>query len=182
MERMIKQFYDVDHRLFRNVNQYFQQKYWNFFFRNITHCGGATFTISTVLLLLIIGTAEIKTVALASAISLTISHIPVAILKKMYPRRRPYLVLDQIYVTDRPLKDHSFPSGHTTAIFSIVIPFALYDPIFAVMFVPLALLVGISRMYLGLHYPSDVAVGMLLGSSTGLLSLRMVEIFLSNIF
>ena len=182
MERMIKQFYDVDHRLFRNVNQYFQQKYWNFFFRNITHCGGATFTISTVILLLIFGTPEIKTIALASAISLTISHIPVAILKKMYPRRRPYLVLDEIYVTDRPLKDHSFPSGHTTAIFSIVIPFALYNPIFAVIFLPLAVLVGISRMYLGLHYPSDVIVGILLGSTTGILSLKFVEHYFLHLF
>lgn len=182
MERMIKQFYDVDCRLFRNVNQYFEQKYWNIFFRNITHCGGATFTISTVMLLLIYGTPEIKTIALASAISLTISHIPVAILKKMYPRRRPYLVLDEIYVTDRPLKDHSFPSGHTTAIFSIVIPFALYNPIFASIFLPLAVLVGISRMYLGLHYPSDVLVGMVLGSTTGLIAINIVQTYFIHIF
>ena len=82
MERMLKQFYDVDCRLFRNVNQFYERRFWNFFFRNITHLGGTTFTISTVLILLIFGTPEIKTIALASAISLAVSHIPVLVLKK----------------------------------------------------------------------------------------------------
>ena len=100
----------------------------------------------------------------------------------MYPRRRPYLVLDEIYVTDRPLKDHSFPSGHTTAIFSVVTPFALYDPMFAVILLPLAIFVGISRTYLGLHYPSDVIVGMLLGSTTGLFAIKIVEELLIGVF
>lgn len=175
MEKMLKQFYAADCRVFRNVNQFFGQKYLNVFFRNITHCGGATFTISAVVLLLIFGSTPIRLVALASAISLTVSHIPVAILKKMYPRRRPYLVLDEIYVTDKPLKDHSFPSGHTTAIFSIIVPFAIYDPIFATVLLPLAISVGISRMYLGLHFPSDVLAGMILGSTTGMFALRLVE-------
>lgn len=174
MEKMLKQFTEADQKLFRNVNQLFERKYLNVFFRNITHCGGATFTISSLLLLIIFTSGPIRFVALASAISLAVSHMPVAVLKKMYPRKRPYLVLDEINVTDKPLKDHSFPSGHTTAIFSVVVPFILYDPFLAIVLVPLAVSVGVSRMYLGLHYPSDVLAGIALGNATGILAYQLV--------
>lgn len=90
MEKMLKQFNEVDQKLFRNINQLFDRKYLNVFFRNITHCGGATFTITSMLLLLIFAPSPTRFVALASAISLAVSHIPVAILKKLYPRKRPY--------------------------------------------------------------------------------------------
>lgn len=174
MERMMKQFQAVDLKLFRNVNQYFERKYLNVFFRNITHFGGTTFIISSLILLMVFGTPLVRVLTLASALSLLVSHIPVLILKKVYPRKRPYVVLDKIYVTDEPLKDHSFPSGHTTAIFSTVVPFMMYDVHLAVVLLPLALSVGISRMYLGLHYPSDVLAGIVLGHTTGILAYYVV--------
>jgi undecaprenyl-diphosphatase len=43
----------------------------------------------------------------------------------------------------------------------------LYFPALAVLFLPLAIFVGISRIFLGLHYPSDVLIGSLLGMVTG---------------
>jgi undecaprenyl-diphosphatase len=65
------------------------------------------------------------------------------------------------------LKDHSFPSGHTTAVFSVIVPFLLQTPSLAAVLIPLGLSVGISRIYLGLHYPSDVIAGGILGGSFG---------------
>ncbi|MBO1003721.1 phosphatase PAP2 family protein [Pseudogracilibacillus auburnensis] len=182
MERIKKSFYEMECQLFRNVNQYFDRKYWNTFFRTITHCGGATFTISTLLLMMVFGTQAVQLTAFAGAISLAVSHIPVAALKKMYPRRRPYLVLEKINVTDNPLKDHSFPSGHTTAIFSVIVPFGLFMPAFMIVLMPLGFTVGISRMYLGLHYPSDVLAGIVLGSSMGLFSFLMMKQFFPYVF
>lgn len=172
---MFKQFYTLECQLFRNVNRYFEWKRLNTFFRTFTHCGGARFTISVVLFIFLIGSQTVQFTAIAAAISLAASHLPVAILKKMYPRRRPYLVLDKIKVTESPLVDHSFPSGHTTAIFSILVPFIIIKPVLGFVLIPLGLLVGVSRIYLGLHYPSDVLAGMLLGSSAGLLSFLLVK-------
>jgi undecaprenyl-diphosphatase len=164
--------YEMECKFFRVINQNFKRKYLNQFFHGITHLGGATFTITATLLILFFSTGQLKMTALASAISLTISHLPVAIMKKLYPRKRPYLVLDEIFVTDKPLKDHSFPSGHTTAIFAFIMPFILYSPLnsISILLLFLAITVGLSRMVLGLHYPSDVIVGCVLGSLAGLLA------------
>jgi undecaprenyl-diphosphatase len=65
----------------------------------------------------------------------------------------------------------SFPSGHTTAAFSLAVTSALVTQgnIASSVYLILALLVAISRVYLGVHYPSDVIVGGIIGSSYAVL-------------
>ncbi|WP_368655201.1 phosphatase PAP2 family protein [Ornithinibacillus sp. 4-3] len=174
--------YEIDCRIFRSINKHHHHKILNKFFRTITHLGGPVFTITFVCMLFFFTNGTLKMTALASAISLTISHLPVAVTKKLYPRQRPYLVLTQINVLANPLKDHSFPSGHTTAIFSIVTPFILSFPTWAALFIIIGLLVGISRIFLGLHYPSDVMVGIILGSGSGIISYAIVQSWLVDFF
>ncbi len=97
--------------------------------------------------------------------ALAVSHLPVAVAKKLYPRMRPYLALPGTNTFRNPLKDHSFPSGHTTAIFASTVPYMVAFPTLTVILLPLACIVGFSRIYLGLHYPSDVFAGLVIGSS-----------------
>ncbi|PLR85571.1 phosphatase PAP2 family protein [Bacillus canaveralius] len=165
MMSLLRACYDFECRIFQEVNRYFDNKYLNLFFRTITQIGGAAFTIGTVLIMIIFSTSQTRITAIASALALLFSHIPVSIVKKLYPRKRPYLMLEKTKFPANPLEDHSFPSGHTTAIFSVIMPFVIHIPILAFALIPLGLCVGISRIYLGLHYPSDVISGMILGSS-----------------
>ena len=167
MMRLLLSFYAFECRLFEKVNRHFEKKLLNFFFRHITNFGGATFTIIAVLLLMFLSADRVRITAMSSALALGLSHIPVHIVKKMFPRKRPYMTLEKTNVHDNPLQDHSFPSGHTTAICSVIIPFIIFIPTLSFILIPLGVCVGISRIYLGLHYPSDVLAGAILGSCMG---------------
>jgi undecaprenyl-diphosphatase len=167
MTRLISACYQFECRLFQEVNRHFDKKVLNLFFRTITNLGGAAFTIVATILLILVSSEQSKWTAVSSALALLVSHIPVQIVKKLFPRKRPYLTLEKTKYPLNPLKDHSFPSGHTTAIFSVIIPYVLFIPYLSFVLIPLGLCIGLSRIYLGLHYPSDVIAGGLLGTIAG---------------
>ncbi|WP_274363387.1 phosphatase PAP2 family protein [Paenibacillus thermotolerans] len=155
-----------DQRVFLLFNHKINHAVLGFFLARLTHLGGATATIAASLCIWWFAPLPWSKIGLQAVVALALSHIPVAVMKKLYPRLRPYLVLPETITCDKPLKDHSFPSGHTTAIFSVVSPFVVAAPVLGFVLVPLAMIVGISRMYLGLHYPSDVAAGCVVGCLT----------------
>lgn len=88
-------------------------------------------------------------------------------LKRRIGRSRPYVDCPGIRLGARALDQFSFPSGHTlhATTFSMLLINAY--PESAVVLAPLALLIAWSRVALGLHYPSDVAAGALIGALTG---------------
>ncbi|MFC5648278.1 phosphatase PAP2 family protein [Paenibacillus solisilvae] len=136
----------------------------------ITHTGGATFTLVSALLCALLAPGPWRTAGLQCAAGVAISHIPVAIVKRKFSRLRPYQAMPYLNTCRKPLHDSSFPSGHTTAIFAWLTPWLLADLSLLPLLLPIALVLGISvawsRMYLGLHYPSDVAAGSVLGLLT----------------
>ncbi|WP_096187095.1 phosphatase PAP2 family protein [Evansella halocellulosilytica] len=152
-----------DDRFFLMVNQQMKCKVLDFVLPRITHVGGALFTLSSLFILIVLFPNDVRYWALQGLASLTISHVIVHIIKKAYCRPRPYAKLSNVHLCSNPLKDYSFPSGHTTAITSIAIIFSYYLPLLALFLLPIAALVGISRMYLGLHYPTDCIIGAMLG-------------------
>ncbi|KSU83585.1 phosphatase PAP2 family protein [Fictibacillus enclensis] len=178
MARVTGWIYEKECRLFKWVNSRLQHRLLDKYFNAITHFGGATATIITTLLVLLFAPDNARIFAAAGFLSLVLSHIPVAISKKCYPRKRPYLMIPGTKTFSHPLKDHSFPSGHTTAVFSVIIPLSLIHPGLLWILVPLGFSVGISRMYLGLHYPTDVLAGMMLGISSGIFSVFLVNSYL----
>lgn len=130
-----------------------------------TFLGGAAFTIGLSLILIIFGQGDLRMAAVNGAISLILSFIIGYILKKVLGRPRPYKVIPDIYINDKMWRDYSFPSGHTAAGFSLAISYTLVYPAYASLLLIGAVLVGLSRIYLGHHYPTDVLAGAALGSS-----------------
>lgn len=174
MSRVVHWLQHHETRVFRFVNQRIQHSFLDLLFSRITHLGGATATIAVSLCLSFFGQGIWRIAGIQSLIALTVSHLPVAIIKRKYPRLRPYLVLPQTNIGRNPLTDHSFPSGHTTAIFSVIIPFVISMPMLGLLLLPIAFLVGISRVYLGLHFPSDTLVGCLIGTLSAVSTVAIV--------
>jgi undecaprenyl-diphosphatase len=85
-------------------------------------------------------------------------------LKSKTSRPRPFAVENAVRAGADPLDPFSFPSGHTLhAVAFSVVAIAFY-PVLAWLLAPFTLLVAISRVVLGLHYPSDVLAGAALGA------------------
>lgn len=127
------------------------------FWMTITHLGGARASIGACVVTLAIPTVTVRIVWHALLL-LGLSHVVVQIVKRFAVRERPSIALSinaMIAIPDR----FSFPSGHACAAMSIAIAFAWAFPLMAVPLLLTALLVGCSRVTLGVHYPGDVAVG-----------------------
>ena len=79
---------------------------------------------------------------------------------------------DRIRASVAPLDEYSFPSGHTLHAVSFSIVAICAYPILAWLVIPFTVLVALSRVVLGLHYPSDVLAGALLGRGLATLVLQ----------
>ncbi len=86
-------------------------------------------------------------------------------LKNNTTRPRPYQVHQVIVLGERPLDHFSFPSGHTLHAVMVTITLGYIQPLLLILMLPFTILVALSRMVLGLHYPSDVIVGAIIGAS-----------------
>jgi undecaprenyl-diphosphatase len=89
------------------------------------------------------------------------------LLKNLVKRDRPCEALANVRKRISPSDRFSFPSGHTAAAFVMVTIVAHFFPMLILPAVCWALLVGLSRVYLGVHYPTDILAGMVLGMVCG---------------
>jgi undecaprenyl-diphosphatase len=95
----------------------------------------------------------------------TVGVIIYKLLKNNLVRQRPCIHHAAIQQGTAMLDLYSFPSGHTLHAFSFGIIAVHAFPQLGILIIPFMLLIAASRVVLGLHYPSDVIVGALLGTS-----------------
>ncbi len=93
------------------------------------------------------------------------------LLKNVIKRDRPAMKIDFYEAWITPSDQFSFPSGHTAAAFLFACLFAHLYPLVAIPVYLWASLVGASRVLLGVHYPSDIAAGALLGTGCAFLGI-----------
>ncbi len=107
----------------------------------------------------------------ALVLSCAVSALPVSLLKIAVDRARPPSHFREqgvtIHVSGGEPGDASFPSGHTQTAFATATFLALLYPPLSVPLMSAALLTGLSRIALGVHFPADVLVGAMIGMAGG---------------
>jgi len=118
------------------------------------------------------GASAIKP-ALVMALTGTVGVVLYKLLKRVFVRERPFITHSSIALAGAPLDRYSFPSGHTLHAVSFAWQACAHFPELAWVLVPLAAMIAASRVVLGLHYPTDVLVGALIGASLAELGLSL---------
>ncbi|KNZ69669.1 phosphoesterase PA-phosphatase-like protein [Thermincola ferriacetica] len=158
----------LDNWIFRNINNYLKNPVLDGVMSFFTILGGTT--ISILLCISLVVFSQGNSVGKESVYSLTVGHFMVQLFKRFVSRPRPYLVLPGVKLRRGfILKDYSFPSGHTAASFSIFTVISIHYPFIAPVLLTVAVLIGVSRIYLGQHYPTDVIAGAVLGIGSAVL-------------
>lgn len=156
---------------FQSLRQDWMTPFWKF----ITFLGNAGwFWIALALLLVCFDrTRRAGTSALlALALGALMTNV---LIKPAFARIRPYEVVDGLILLIEKQKDFSFPSGHSCASFAAAVALWRHLPRRAfISLLSLAALIAISRLYVGVHYPSDVLGGILIGILAGRIAGRIL--------
>lgn len=115
--------------------------------------------------LLLVLVKRTRPIGATAGASLAINALLVNVfLKNIVARTRPYEVIDGLTRLVGEQSDFSFPSGHTSSAFSVaVVMFMLMPKKYGVPALIVATLIAYSRLYVGVHYPSDVIGGLIVG-------------------
>lgn len=112
------------------------------------------------------------TMAMALIFCLLIGNLT---LKPLIARPRPYSYFPEMTLLVAPLADFSFPSGHTFASFAAATGLFLHYKKAGIAAYVLAAVIAFTRLYLYVHFPSDVIAGIILGILSGYISFRLVS-------
>ncbi|HHY47308.1 MAG TPA: phosphatase PAP2 family protein [Firmicutes bacterium] len=142
----------IDFRLLTALHTYAHYRFLDVVMPWVTYLGDGLvlFVLSGITYLL--GNRHDKKAAIDAVKVLILVGLVVQVLKHLVGRPRPF-----------GGSPDSFPSGHTAVIFGLAQVYGTRYRRFKLLFLALAVLVGLSRLYVGAHYPLDVLAGMAIG-------------------
>lgn len=165
----------LDHSLFRLMNEVWVSPSLDYLMPLLSRAGGMG--VVWLLLLGVIAAFGKKTgrrIALAGLLALVIGFACSSLIKDITMRPRPFLVLPDIRLLVAAPHSYAFPSGHTTSSFAATtgVMFAARKtfgrvPVWSLGMLVLAVAISYSRIYVGVHWPTDVAAGVALGIFSG---------------
>ncbi|HEY8854176.1 MAG TPA: phosphatase PAP2 family protein [Candidatus Dormibacteraeota bacterium] len=160
----------IDRRLFRLINGLPHSTTSDRYVSVLSDLGEGLGWVAGGAALAILGGPKGRRAGLATAFaSLAATYVVQVRVKPLFRRVRPFVNREARVVGIKP-PDHSFPSGHTASSFAAATALAFYYPKAAPLAYGVAVGVGASRVHLGVHFPSDAAVGGVIGIGIGTFS------------
>lgn len=164
----------LDSRLFLTIFNLNGKKALDRVMYGLSRLGDGYFYAVVGLLLLFIDLKLALKAIPAGLIAFALELAVYKILKTKTRRFRPFEKIPGIRALLPPPDKFSFPSGHTGAAFLMA---TLFGTLISVLLIPLVIiasLIGFSRIYNGLHFPSDVVMGMMLGVSCAKIGMAVI--------
>jgi undecaprenyl-diphosphatase len=163
----------LDQRVFYAINKTVAYPWLDAAMRSVTWLGeGELIFIAALIIVLFLKKKRISGMLLLAGS--TVSYYAVSFLKEQVARPRPFTVLSDVHLVMKA-NGYSFPSGHATLSFMAAAVLSGCFKRYTAAFFSLAALVALSRVYLGVHYPSDVVSGAALGCFIGYSLVRLAD-------
>ncbi|MBR2738989.1 MAG: phosphatase PAP2 family protein [Lachnospiraceae bacterium] len=143
-------------------------------FTQLGHAGLVWIIVTLVLLII----PKTRKVGCACVIALMMTLVFCSgILKNVFARPRPYTQIPGLHLLGPQASDWSFPSGHSCTAFSVGgICLARLPKKAGIPIIAAATLIALSRLYVGIHYPTDVIAGVALGIAIALAAMKLFDV------
>lgn len=156
---------NIDTRAYLKFNHLQSKPTITSFFKFVSHSGDGYAYAAIAAALYLSDALQQASFIKAGLLAYTLEIPCFVVLKTLFKRNRPFVQMAGCVVSIQPSDKFSMPSGHAAAAFLMATLVSYYYPEFMVLAFLWAGLIGLSRVLLGVHYPSDILAGIALGVS-----------------
>ncbi|WP_195262657.1 phosphatase PAP2 family protein [Clostridium sp. 1001275B_160808_H3] len=165
----------IDISILRFIRNYFSSPLMDSMMIFITKLGDRGFVWIVIGIILLIS-KKYRKIGFTMLIALAVtSIIGEGIIKNIIQRPRAFITFPDIEIIIKAPLSYSFPSGHTASSFAAAVVLGYYIKNWRYLFYFFAALVAFSRLYLFVHYPSDIIGGIVLGISCSLATIEVIN-------